>query len=154
LRVRPEEEQREGQGELAKFMVFVAIMLLAVLLVSASRPFIFEWLVPAALGWGTPTPGDLPAVPSLAAPTMLPASLEPTSAAGTEPATRADVLVPAATVTPQPTATPQSYQVQPGDNLTTIARRFGVPVEALIGANGLTNPNQLRPDDLLIIPTP
>jgi LysM repeat protein len=44
--------------------------------------------------------------------------------------------------------------VQPGDNLTRIARQFGVSVEALIAANGLANPDRLRPGDVLIIPAP
>jgi LysM repeat protein len=155
VQVRPDEEQHEGAGELIRFMILVAILLLIVLVVAASRPFVFERLVPAALGWGTPAAGDLTTVPSTATPTALPTPLAtPLGADGADTLTTPETVGPAPTVTALPTATPQSYQVQPGDNLTTIARRFGLSVEALVVANGLTNPDRLTPGDLLIIPTP
>lgn len=150
--MRPDEEQRENAGELTRFMVLVAIMLLVVLIVAASRPFIFERLVPAALGWGTPAAGELP---SGLVPSPLPTVFEtPTGALAGDATATGEAALPAPTVTPLSTATPQSYQVQPGDNLTTIARRFGVSVEALSRANALTNPDRLRPGDVLIIPSP
>jgi murein DD-endopeptidase MepM/ murein hydrolase activator NlpD len=44
------------------------------------------------------------------------------------------------------------YQVQPGDTLNAIARRLGVPVQALILANHIDNPNQLRSGLTLTLP--
>lgn len=150
--MRPDEEQPESAGELVKFMILVAIMLLTVLIVAASRPFIFERVVPAMLGWGTPAAGE---VAPILEPTALPTALEtPIGASSGEATAPVEARLPAPTVTPLPRATPQSYQVQPGDNLTTIARRFGLSVEALATANGLTDPNRLRPGDVLIIPAP
>lgn len=40
---------------------------------------------------------------------------------------------------PVPTATPGIYIVQPGDTLTSIARRHGTTVKALVAANGMAS---------------
>jgi LysM repeat protein len=64
-----------------------------------------------------------------------------------------DAATPAAT---QPATTttlgPVSYQVRRGDNLTTIARRFGVPIEMIVAANQLTNQDSLAEGQILRIP--
>ncbi len=44
------------------------------------------------------------------------------------------------------------YIVQPGDNLSTIAERFRIPLQAILAANGLTNPNFLQVGQRLILP--
>ena len=45
-----------------------------------------------------------------------------------------------------------AYTVKPGDNLTSIAARFGVSVADLAKANGLTNPDRLAVGKTLDIP--
>lgn len=45
------------------------------------------------------------------------------------------------------------YVVQPGDTLWSIARSQGVPLDSLIAANALPDPNQLAVGQALIIPT-
>jgi LysM repeat protein len=65
------------------------------------------------------------------------------------PATTALVT---ATRPPAPTATPATYTVQFGDTLGLIAQRFGLQVEDLLAANGLTNPDSLSVGQVLIIP--
>jgi murein DD-endopeptidase MepM/ murein hydrolase activator NlpD len=45
-----------------------------------------------------------------------------------------------------------SYQVQPGDTLSKIARNHGVPMAALLQANPLPNPNVILVNQTLVIP--
>jgi len=47
---------------------------------------------------------------------------------------------------------PQRYVVQPGDTLTAIARRFGVGLQTLAQANGITNPDRVFAGQVLVIP--
>lgn len=51
------------------------------------------------------------------------------------------------------TAQEASYTVQRGDNLTRIAQRYNVTVQAIITRNNLTNPSRVLPGQVLIIPT-
>lgn len=44
-------------------------------------------------------------------------------------------------------------QVRQGDSLNSIARRYGVPVQALASVNEIDNPNQVRPGQSIVIPT-
>ncbi len=55
---------------------------------------------------------------------------------------------PTATVTP----TPIIYVIKAGDTLIPIAREFGVSVEAIQEANGITDPRRLRIGQEIIIP--
>jgi LysM repeat protein/ribosomal protein L37E len=110
----------------------------------------------------SPTPTATPsATPTLRAGQ----TISPTYAASSTVALMGTV---ARTGTLAPTATPQSptaeptgarttairYKVQPGDNLTVIAQRFGVTVEAIVAANGLRDPERLQVGQELIIPPP
>lgn len=47
---------------------------------------------------------------------------------------------------------PASYVIQPGDNLTRIAERYGVTVAELVAANNIQNPNLIYPGETLILP--
>ncbi len=61
----------------------------------------------------------------------------------------------ASILTPALAETNQNYPiyiVQPGDTLTTIAERFGVPVEDIIRLNRIQNQDFLAPGDQLLIP--
>ncbi len=46
------------------------------------------------------------------------------------------------------------YVVQPGDSLSRIAQRFGVPMATIMAANGITNPNVIFSGQRLNIPGP
>ena len=50
--------------------------------------------------------------------------------------------------------TPQTYEVQSGDTLSQIALTFDVDVQAIAGASGITDPNQLTVGQELTIPCP
>ncbi len=45
------------------------------------------------------------------------------------------------------------YIVQSGNTISGIARKFGIPLSALIAANQITNPNQLKVGQKLLIPS-
>jgi stage VI sporulation protein D len=52
-----------------------------------------------------------------------------------------------------PTAVPQqTYVVQEGDTLSSIAQRYGVSVQALQTANGISDPDALLVGQVLVIP--
>ncbi|MGC8786145.1 MAG: LysM peptidoglycan-binding domain-containing protein [Anaerolineae bacterium] len=95
----------------------------------------------------TPMPGSvtiLPAgTPTTPVPTGTPSVPAPTA---TPPGT------PAPTAVPPPAGVGFPYVVQWGDTVYSIARRFGLPPEAIIRANNLVNPNLIRVGQVLIIP--
>ena len=110
-------------------------------------------------------------IPTQAAPTVVtrtsvptPSPTSPATATGTTtptPAPTETPLTPTTTVAP-PTETPappptlarRIYAVQSGDTLRSIAADFGVSVQQIITANGLTAEaaDSLQPGDTLIIP--
>ena len=59
---------------------------------------------------------------------------------------------PTDTATLAPSPTPLTYQVQPGDTLGDIATRLGVPLQDLMEANDIEDPNELDVGQVLIIP--
>jgi len=66
--------------------------------------------------------------------------------------------VPGVTVVSTATPVPSSGQVtvhvvQPGETLYSIAYRYGTTVQAIIDANGITNPDQIYQGQKLNIPT-
>jgi murein DD-endopeptidase MepM/ murein hydrolase activator NlpD len=76
----------------------------------------------------------------------------PASAQGSTPP---PATTPMPQQTPSPQATPVSgptYIVASGDSLTLIANRFGVKLDDLMSANGITDPNQIFIGQPLIIP--
>jgi LysM repeat protein len=60
--------------------------------------------------------------------------------------------VPTITATTPPTPTPVTYMVRAGDTLTDIALMYEVPIEKLMDANDLDNPDALEAGTTLIIP--
>ncbi len=61
--------------------------------------------------------------------------------------------IPTATSTVPPSPTPITYTVQYADTLSAIADELDVPVEALMAANGITNPNAIDLGQVLIVPS-
>jgi LysM repeat protein len=59
------------------------------------------------------------------------------------------IPVAAPSAAPSPVTT---YIVQPGDTLYSIARRFGLPLEALASANGIPDPQRIFVGQRLVIP--
>lgn len=52
------------------------------------------------------------------------------------------------------TEIPSTYVVQENDSLYAIALRFGIDLDVLIAANGLSDPNDIQVGQELVIPTP
>ena len=77
--------------------------------------------------------------------TATPEASEPTSAGTPE-------AEPTSTVTP--VASGGTYSVQEDDYPALIAEKFGISAEALMEANGITDPAGLKIGQVLIIPTP
>jgi LysM repeat protein len=110
------------------------------------------------------TVGDVsPATPTptpTATPTTTPWTPTPTATPTTTPWTPTPTATPTTTPwtpTPTPTATPAPgqqilYVVRTGDTLYSIARKFGVTVQALMQVNGIANPNYIQVGQCLIIP--
>ncbi|MEO9774967.1 peptidoglycan DD-metalloendopeptidase family protein [Roseibium sp.] len=44
-------------------------------------------------------------------------------------------------------------QLRQGDSLNSVARRYGVPIQALVAVNGIEDPSKVRPGQNVIIPT-
>jgi len=59
---------------------------------------------------------------------------------------------PAPTSSPTPAAE-QTYVVKPGDNLTKIAKKYGVTWQGIAKLNKLKNPHLIYPNQKLVIPT-
>jgi soluble lytic murein transglycosylase-like protein len=59
---------------------------------------------------------------------------------------------PAAPAAPAPAAVAQVHVVGRGENLTTIARHYGVTVAAIVAANGISNPSRIFGGQQLTIP--
>lgn len=79
----------------------------------------------------------------------------------TQVATASGTYVPTATPTPPPpgffTSTPTpspdcTHVVVAGETLYRIARRYGITVDTIVRANGITNPRLISPGQQLIIP--
>jgi LysM repeat protein len=61
--------------------------------------------------------------------------------------------VPTPTITLPPTPTPVTYTVESGDTLFSIAIDLDIPVDALMAANGLTDPDKLSVGQVLLVPS-
>ncbi len=62
-------------------------------------------------------------------------------------------IAPAAAITPSPTpAAAQTYVVQQGDTLASIAEEYGVGVAALQSTNGIEDPDEILIGAVLVIP--
>jgi LysM repeat protein len=65
-------------------------------------------------------------------------------------------IVTTSTIAPPTTMNPidqrQFYTVEPGDNLSGIASRFGVSQESLMALNGITNPDAIAVGQVLQLP--
>jgi murein DD-endopeptidase MepM/ murein hydrolase activator NlpD len=60
---------------------------------------------------------------------------------------------PARTAAPAPAAKATVVTLAPGETLASLSRRHGVPIAAIIKANGITSPNDVKIGQKIIIPS-
>ncbi|HLC04297.1 MAG TPA: LysM peptidoglycan-binding domain-containing protein [Anaerolineales bacterium] len=81
------------------------------------------------------------------------APAEPTATPTLDAAALIASAVPTPTVTVPPSPTPVTYTVKSGDTLFSIAIELEIPSEALMAANGLTDPDKLAVGQVLLVPS-
>ncbi len=81
--------------------------------------------------------------PRPVSPSAIPLPTLTFTATSTSTATPTATSTATATATPTPPPASITYTVQPGDGLLLIAIKFGTTVEAIMAANGITDPEEL-----------
>jgi LysM repeat protein len=109
-------------------------------------------LIPLPAG-SISTVSPAPTAGSTAAPTAGSSGAPGAASGGASPSAGASAT-PSPSVAPTPGATPLVYVVQRGDQLGRIAQSFGVTLQAIQAANGITNPNLIVTGQKLVIPSP
>ena len=93
-----------------------------------------------------PAPPSRPSSPMAVLPSLTPTSTPSVTPVSPTPSE--------ATATPGPTAHPAAtYEVQAGDTVFSIARRFGTTVDAIVAANDLADAAEIYVGQVLVIPT-
>lgn len=165
---------RSGQSPVVLLVLFVVLAVLVIAIgryglrtaaegppaVSSSTPTVRVTVAPA--GTAAPTAPRRAGRSPAPAPSATRAALEPTvsgqptSPPAIEPATQPPSLATAApSREPSPVPTPQParyYTAAAGDTLWGISRKFGITVDQLARANGLSADSQLRIGQRLLIP--
>lgn len=156
MSLEEEHEALHRRGEMIKFMVLVLALVGTVFAIALLRPLIFDRIVPAVLGWEQPadapeaTAPEQPVSDDVAPATTggeegsIPVIM--TATPGAEGGDREDLGAPL--------PTPRLYEVQAGDSLARIAEQFDLSVEALVQANGISDPERIQVGDVLVIPEP
>ncbi len=171
------EPENDTQGELIKFTLLAVILLGTALVIGLLRPYIFDKVIPAVLGEDQPAAAIT--APDEDSETLKPEVEEETgdtaddaengeaepelvadpdadSDVDAEDGNEEDEAVNEEPENPEdfPTAVPPSktHTVQPGENLTAIARQYGVTVQALVAANQISNPDRVTAGTVLTIP--
>ena len=138
----PRAPYRPSKSAIAAAGVLL-LMLCASLCILAGVPqAVADAIIPSPTPTRTPT--RAPTV------TLTPAPPTPTPVPPTE--TPTPTLAPPTRTPAPPSPTPVFYIVQTGDTLSTIAAKFGVTMQALIDANGITDARVIRVGTRLIIP--
>ena len=140
----PVEAPRRGRAAQRLRSLLVAVLVVGV---TAALGFGAGTLLPSLIPGPGIVGGDASPSPS---PTPTP-TLAPTIAPTPTP-TLAPTPTPTLAPTPTPVPTPLIHVVARGENLTMIAAKYGVTIQAIQQANGITNPNKINVGQKLIIP--
>ncbi|MGO9177930.1 MAG: LysM peptidoglycan-binding domain-containing protein [Candidatus Limnocylindrales bacterium] len=126
----------------ARRLSALLVLLLVVGIIGYGLAFLSAALLARQYGTGVPSAVDS-AVPMLA-----------TALASAPPSPAGPSVTPSASFSASPAASSAVHVVLAGENLTVIARRYGVSVQALAAANGITDLNTIYVGQRLAIPAP
>ena len=133
--------------------IVIAIVVLLAAAAYLASPAIGDWLQHPGAGASAASPAPLASrsvkpSPSVAAPS-------PGSSSSPDPSPNPGPSLGAGpTVAPTRAATPTIHVVARGESLIGIAARYGVPVDAIISANRITDPSLIYVGERLVIPRP
>jgi LysM repeat protein len=142
------DEIRAGEAEAMtrrQISIVIVLLLFNYLIFTSLIRFIIEESKPAPTPTRTPKPTFTmgPAMAQVTAPPPTPTPMQPT---------------PTNTLVVPPTSTPRTgrvtHVVQPGETLESIAAKYDSPVEDIAHLNGITDPNNIKVGQELIIPAP
>ena len=140
---------------LLNYLVFSQLV---VLVIESNKPAPTPTRTPKPTFTHTFTPGPTPPTPTPPPPpTPTATRVVPLTDTPTPEGGPTSVPPPEATATPVPEETQTgrtTHVVQPGENLSQIAQRYGVSVEAIVQVNGLEDPSLIQVGQTLIIPAP
>lgn len=149
------------KGEWIKFAILTAVLLGTIGVIALLRPYIFGVVVPAVLGEGIEQPSVEEVTPELNVDPDAPEEQElGEDETGDEPQGEEEETEQAEEggVEGDDAETAvdeaQTHTVVAGDTISRISRQYDVPVDSIVEANNLRNPNILRVGDELIIPAP
>ena len=130
--------------------------LLIFLLLASGAGFGAAFLVPRFADASPVPSGASPSGAATASPTpTTPPTTTPSATASASPGSSGSGRPSASpSGSPAPSPTTLTYVVQRGDTLAAIAARFGVTVQAIVAANGLSDPNHIETGQRLVIPRP
>jgi len=136
--------QNPGEGQRMRFLLYRE---------DQEEPYrsLHLWIDVVAIA--TVPPGETPHSP--AAPTAAPSPTAQASPTGEPPETATPTLSPTPMPTEAPIATAPAqviHVVQPGETLSSIGRLYGVSNQAIMDANGLTDPGLIEVGQELVIP--
>ncbi|HYA50243.1 MAG TPA: LysM domain-containing protein [Streptosporangiaceae bacterium] len=130
--------------------------LLIFLLLASGAGFGAAFLVPRFADASPVPSGASPSEAATVSPTpTTPPTTTPSATASASPGSSGSGRPSASpSGSPAPSPTTLTYVVQRGDTLAAIAARFGVSVQAIVAANGLSDPNHIETGQRLVIPRP
>ncbi len=147
-----EENTSKSKGRAPWMTVGAAVLVLLLLYVIGSG----AWVMLGGNKTPTPTPTRTP-YPTFTPQTGATVVIAPKVASTPTPTPAPQVVV---TLPPTPTpaaaapsATPIHHTVKAGETLLDISRQYGVPVDLLMRANGIKDPNMIYVGQVLVIPT-
>jgi LysM repeat protein len=155
---RPDRTDPPGRTQWRRVVIVVIAIVVLTMLAGAAylaSPAIGDWMRQVGAGVSAPSPSPIPS--SSATPTPTPTPAPPTPSPNPTPTPGpTSTPGPSATTTAAPTPARTSFvhDVAKGETLIGIAARYGVPVEAIIRANGLKDPGLIYVGERLVIPPP